>query len=184
MRIIAGELKGRRLMTPQDNRVRPTTDKVKEAVFSMVQSYLPDGVVIDCFAGTGSLGLEAVSRGARHVYFIDKDKASIRLVKENVAYCGVGDRATILWADYERALGKVDQQADVIFLDPPYDAGIIEDVIGCIIEKDRLAEDGIIVCEHSFYDSMPEEISGLTVLKSKKYGKIGITVYHRPIEED
>ena len=92
MRIIAGELKGRRLHTPDDDRVRPTTDKVKEAVFSMIAPWLCESVVADLFAGTGNLGLEAVSRGASRVYFVDKDRRSIALIRENVSYCKVEDR--------------------------------------------------------------------------------------------
>ena len=117
MRIIAGELKGRRLKTPYDDRVRPTTDKVKEAVFSMISPYLYDSVAVDLFAGTGNLGLEAISRGARRVYFADKDRRSIALVRENTAYCRVEDRSVILWSDYRDALLKIEDPVDIIFLD-------------------------------------------------------------------
>ena len=92
MRIIAGELKGRRLKTPEDNRVRPTADKVKEAVFSMISPWIYDSTAVDLFAGTGNLGLEAISRGASHVIFVDKDRRSIALIRENAAYCRVEDR--------------------------------------------------------------------------------------------
>ena len=110
MRIIAGELKGRRLVTPADNRVRPTTDKVKEAVFSMISAYLPDSVVVDLFAGTGNLGLEAISRGAKRAYFIDRDRASIAMVRENVKYCKVEDRSVIIWSDYVAGLKKINDK--------------------------------------------------------------------------
>ena len=96
MRIIAGELKGRRLTAPKDESVRPTAEKVREAVFSMLQTYIPDAVVVDLFAGTGSLGLEALSRGARRAYFVDRDRTSIALVKANVGTCGVEDRKSVV----------------------------------------------------------------------------------------
>ena len=99
MRIIAGEFKGRRLRSPEDRRVRPTSDKVKEAVFSMLSPYLYDSTAADLFAGTGSLGLEAISRGARRVYFSDRDRRSIALIRDNVAHCRAEDRSVILCSD-------------------------------------------------------------------------------------
>lgn len=179
MRIIAGELKGRRLTAPSDNRVRPTTDKVKEAIFSMISAYLPDGVVIDLFAGTGNLGLEAISRGAARAYFVDKDRASIALVRENVKYCKVEDRAVILWSDFASAFKKINDKADVIFLDPPYGAGYMEDCLRLIGESGLLVDDGIVVAEHSFTETLPDEIADMVLVKSKRYGKIGVSVYEK-----
>ena len=99
MRIIAGELKGRRLKTPEDDRVRPTAAKVKEAVFSMISPWIYDSTAVDLFAGTGNLGLEAISRGASHVIFVDKDRRSIALIRENAAYCRLEARCDIIWSD-------------------------------------------------------------------------------------
>ena len=115
MRIIAGELKGRRLKTPEDNRVRPTADKVKEAVFSMISPWIYDSTAVDLFAGTGNLGLEAISRGASHVIFVDKDRRSIALIRENAAYCRVEDRCDIIWSDYRNAAAKI--SGDGVFSD-------------------------------------------------------------------
>ena len=179
MRIIAGELKGRRLVTPADNRVRPTTDKVKEAVFSMISAYLPDSVVVDLFAGTGNLGLEAISRGAKRAYFIDRDRASIAMVRENVKYCKVEDRSVIIWSDYVAGLKKINDKVDVIFLDPPYVAGFIDKCLEAVAESDILLEDGIIVAEHSAKDEVTETAGGFVKVKSKRYGSINITVYEK-----
>lgn len=177
MRIISGELKGRRLMTPSDNRVRPTTDKVKEAVFSMIAGYLYESIVIDLFSGTGSLGLEAISRGANKVYFVDSDRRSISIIRENINHCKVEDRTVVLHADYASAISKIDDKADVIILDPPYSSGYITKSIKIIQEQGLLAEDGIIVAEHAVTEELPEEISGLQIYKFKKYGKINISIY-------
>ena len=179
MRIIAGELKGRRLVTPADNRVRPTTDKVKEAVFSMISAYLPDSVVVDLFAGTGNLGLEAISRGAKRAYFVDRDRASISMIRENVKYCKVEDRSVIIWSDYAAALKKINDKVDVIFLDPPYTAGFIDKCMEAIAESDILLDDGIIVAEHSARDEVPDTIGGFVKFKEKRYGKINISVYEK-----
>ena len=179
MRIIAGELKGRRITPPKDNRVRPTTDKVKEAIFSMISGYLQDSVVVDLFAGTGNLGLEAISRGAERAYFVDRDRTSIGLVRENVKYCQVEDRAVIQCAEFASFLEKFNEKADVIFLDPPYSAGYMESCLDIIGRRNLLCEDGIAVAEHSSRENLPEEISGLTLIKTRTYGKISVSLYER-----
>jgi 16S rRNA (guanine(966)-N(2))-methyltransferase RsmD len=179
MRIIAGELKGRRLASPSDNRVRPTTDKVKEAVFSMIAGYLQDSVVLDLFSGTGNLGLEAVSRGAKRAYLVDRDRASIALIRENVQHCKVEDRTVILLSDYAAALRKFNDSADVIFLDPPYKAGYMEECFELIADNNVLADDGIIVAEHSSSETLPDELSGMVLVKSKHYGKISVSIFEK-----
>ncbi len=177
MRIIAGEMKGRRLRTPDDSRVRPTTDKVKEAIFSMIAPYLEDSVVIDLFAGTGNLGLEAISRGARRVYFADRDRRSIALVRENTAYCRAEERAVILCADYKEALTEIGERADIIFLDPPYRSGHLEKALEQIAVNDILEEGGLVVAEHDVGSPMPDLLGNLVMVKSRKYGKIAVTIY-------
>lgn len=179
MRIIAGELKGRKLVTPKDDSVRPTTDKVKEAVFSMLMPYLQDSVVIDLFAGTGSLGLEAVSRGAKRAYFVDRDRRSIALIRENVRHCGVEDRSVILCSDHASALSRIHDTADIVFLDPPYKAGLMTECLQLLGSSDILPEGGLVVAEHDSYDCLPEEFAGFRKIKERKYGKIGITVYEQ-----
>lgn len=179
MRIIAGELKGRKLQTPADDRIRPTADKVKEAVFSMVSSHLPGSLVVDLFAGTGNLGLEAISRGARCVYFVDRDRRSIALVQENVRHCGVEDQSVILCADYASALQRLTEPVDLFLLDPPYDSGSLEKCLHHIDREDLLAEDGWIVAEHRATEDLPEKIGHLQKIKVRKYGKIGISIFEK-----
>ena len=177
MRIIAGELKGRRLRMPDDNRVRPTADKVKEAVFSMISPWIYDSTAADLFAGTGNLGFEAISRGASYVYFADKDRRSIALVQENAAYCKVEDRCEILWADYRKAISKIGVPVDIVFLDPPYSKGMLTDALEIIAQTGFLSEGGIAVAEHGIDEKLPESFGSLTLIKNKRYGKIGISVY-------
>jgi 16S rRNA (guanine966-N2)-methyltransferase len=177
MRIISGELRGRKLLSPDSDKVRPTTDKVKEAVFNILAPYLEDAVVIDLFAGTGSLGLEALSRGAVRVYFVDKSKESINLVKENVKRCAAEDRSVILLYDFERGLERIPEKVDIIFLDPPYSKGFMEKSLSLISASMRLNEDGIVVAEHGKDEILPDRIGNLTKIKEKKYGKIMISIY-------
>lgn len=177
MRIIAGELKGRKIEAPKGDNVRPTSDKVKEAIFSMLTNSIYDEVVIDVFAGTGNLGLEAISRGAKHCYFGDKSRESLSFIKNNIKHCKVEDRATIIAGDYTSVLKKVPVQAGVILLDPPYLDGLMVSCIELISELDLLHEDGIIVAEHSLMEKLPEEIGKYSLIKERRYGKIAVSIY-------
>lgn len=177
MRIISGDLKGRRLQTPKGDNVRPTSDKVKEAIFSMIADIYYDEAVIDLFAGTGNLGIEALSRGASKCYFGDKSKESLRLVKENVNTCRVQDSSVIIAGDYEMVLKRIPEKAHIIFLDPPYKEGLMISCLELISSLNLLADEGMIIAEHSFSEKLPEEIGIYEKIKEKRYGKIGVTVY-------
>lgn len=184
MRIIAGELKGRRLETPPESeRIRPTTERVKEAVFSMAAPYLEDALVVDLFTGTGNLGLEAISRGARYVIFGDKSRKSLALAERNIRHCGVLDKSTLILGDWEQVLRRIKQPQDVFFLDPPYADGILFDCIQKISESDMLTSEGIIVAEHSVKEDLPEDIGSFERLKRKRYGNIVISIYSKKSEE-
>ena len=183
MRIIAGDFKGRRLFTPKDSRIRPTTDKVKESIFSMIAAYLDDAVVIDLFSGTGNLGLEAISRGAKRCYFGDKSRESMELTRQNIAHCRQEAHAVTIPGDFESVLRKIPEKADIIFLDPPYKYGLIHDSLELISELSLLTEDGIIVAEHGADEPLEDEVSGFTKIKEKTYGKISISIYGIDLEE-
>lgn len=179
MRIIAGEFKGRKLTAPPDYNVRPTAEKVREAVFSMIQMHVEDAVVVDLFAGTGSLGLEALSRGAKRAYFVDKDRRSISLVRENVKACGMEDYSVIMCSDYALGLANLHDRADIVFLDPPYKAGLMLDCLRRLAESDVLPEGGIVVAEHGREELLPEKIRSLELVKDRKYGKVRVSIYEK-----
>lgn len=177
MRIIAGDLKGRKLESPKDNRVRPTSDKVKEAIFNIIANFYYDEVVIDLFAGTGNFGIEAISRGARHCYFGDKSRDSLALIRENISKCRVQDKSTIIAGDYEMVLKRIPEKAQIIFLDPPYKDGLMISCIELINDLDLLEEDGYIIAEHSVSEKLPEVVGKYQLVKEKKYGKIAVSIY-------
>lgn len=177
MRIIAGEYKGRRLASPQDYSIRPTTDKVKEALFSILADRIYGRRVLDLFAGTGNLGIEALSRGAEICVFADSSRESLRLIRENIAHCKAEDGAQIEVGDYRKVLGKQSEPFDVILLDPPYDKGLLDDCLRLIAENHLLTDDGVIVAEHRKEESMPQELYGFKKEKERKYGIVVLSIY-------
>lgn len=152
MRIISGKYKGARLFSPVDDRVRPTTDRIKESVFNIITSRmrLSEATVLDLFAGSGALGLEACSRGAGKVVFVDHDKDSIKLVKDNIAKIRLPDaQYEIYFTEYATALKKLaGRNFDLIFLDPPYASDAAEKALALIEKYNLLSDGGIVVVEH------------------------------------
>lgn len=177
MRVIAGDFKGRKLEAPMDNKVRPTSDKVKEAMFSILMNDTYDKVFCDLFAGTGGLGIEALSRGARLCYFVDQSNDSIGLIRKNVATCKAEGYSKILQGDFVRALSRIREKVDVFIIDPPYGEGTEIRAMEKIAELDLLADEGKIVVEHQKRDELPEEIAGFTKVKEKKYGRVVLSIY-------
>lgn len=179
MRITTGEYKGRMLNTPENNKVRPTTGKVKEAIFSMLMNDIYDSVVADIFSGTGNLGLEALSRGARKCYFGDNSRDSIRLITENIGYCRAQEKSVVIAGSYEKVLDRIREKVDIFLLDPPYRDGLMIDTIERICDLDMLADDGIIVSEHHSKEVLPDKIGDVVKIKEKKYGTIIVNIYRK-----
>lgn len=177
MRIITGEYRGRRLESPIGYDVRPTTDKVKEAIFNLLMNDIWDAVVVDLFAGTGNLGLEALSRGAKRCYFCDNSRESLNLVKTNIAKCNAQDKSMVLAGDYSKALGRIREKVQVFLIDPPYRDGLYEKCLNQIDGLDLLDKEGIIITEHGVHDPVPQQAGNLVKVKEKKYGKILVSIY-------
>ena len=182
MRIITGEYRGRRLESPAGYDVRPTSDKVKEAVFNIIMNEVWDATCVDLFAGTGNLGLEALSRGAKKCYFGDNSRESINLIKNNVKMCRAEDKSVIIAGDYSKILGRINEKVDIFLLDPPYQDGLYENCLEIIDSLDLLSEEGIIVAEHGVRDYVPETVGSLEIIKERKYGKIMVTIYAKKSE--
>jgi 16S rRNA (guanine(966)-N(2))-methyltransferase RsmD len=182
MRIISGTARGRRLKEPADYRVRPTTDKVKESIFNIVQFDIEGRKVLDLFAGSGQLGIEALSRGAGSVTFVDRAPDSLRLVRENLKLSGLGDSARVVAADSIAFLSG-GEKFDLIFLDPPYDTDLLEKSLINVNKFDILKENGIMVWESQREKVLPELTEPYFMLKEYNYGKIRITTYSRRADQ-
>ena len=179
MRVITGTARGRRLKELEGRETRPTTDKVKESLFSIIQFDLEGRRVLDLFAGTGQLGIEALSRGASEVVFVDQSRESVRIVKENLKACGMSAPVFQTNAlDFLRSCGTF----DLIFVDPPYDAGLYEPVLNAINSVDNLSDGGIIVCEARRETVLPEMAPPYSRKKEYRYGKVKICVYTKETE--
>ncbi len=181
MRVIAGSAKGRKLHTLEGMDVRPTTDKVKEAIFSSIQFDLYEASVLDLFAGSGQMGIEALSRGAEHATFVDVSAKSLQVTRENLAALGFEKQASCVQADGRDFLKTDCNRYHIAVLDPPYHKGLLEEVLPLLCE--RMLAGGKIICEHETEHMMPEEIGSLRKKKQYRYGKISVTVYINQEEE-
>ena len=176
MRVITGSQRGRKLMSLEGDSVRPTTDKVKESIFNIIQFDVPDAKVLDLFAGSGQLGIEALSRGEESCVFVDSSSKSISVVEENLKITSFREKAKTVRSDALGYLDRVIETYDIALLDPPYKAGLMEDAIERVAP--HINENGVIVCETGAEEVLPENIDGFTS-KRYKYGKIALTVYRK-----
>lgn len=179
MRVITGKAKGVALKTPDGMLTRPTTDRVKEALFSIIQFYLPASRVLDLFGGTGQLGIEALSRGAKSAVFVDSREDACALIRENLHRTKLTQDAKVVKSDYLAYLQRCREQFDVILLDPPYAEVFLENALKCIMEIDILQSGGIIVAERPLGKDLPDAPQGYQRSKDYKYGKILLTVYQK-----
>ena len=174
MRVITGSARGRRLKELPGLDTRPTTDRVKEGLFSALQFDIEGRRVLDLFAGTGQLGIECLSRGAESAVFVDKDRAAIQIVKENLKLCGL--KGTVVQEDalsFLRHCGRF----DIIFVDPPYDSNLYESVLETVKLVDILSEGGIILCEARRDRALPEMTPPYRKRKEYVYGKVKLCLY-------
>lgn len=182
MRVITGTARGRKLIAPEGLDVRPTKDSVKEAIFSAIQFETEGSVVLDLFSGSGQLGIEAVSRGAKKAYLVDSSQNSIKFIKQNVAHVGFESQCEIVNMPNSAFLRTTGEKFDIALLDPPYEKSLIQRSLPALTEK--MKDTGVIICEHKPGCRLPEEINGFVITKSKKYGKTALTFYRKPQTED
>lgn len=182
MRIIAGAFRRRRLQTPNSAGIRPTSDRVREAVFSMIAEHVPDARVLDLFAGTGALGLEALSRGARFCCFVDNGAEALRLVRANILLCSAQDRSRIIAGTVASALRRLESENepfDLVFLDPPYGKGYVEETLHII---GPVAGAGALVIAERHVKDLHQPISDPAWQedRERRYGDTLISIYSRP----
>ena len=178
MRIISGRKRGHKLLEFEGENVRPTTDRVKESVFNLIQGFVPDAVCLDMFAGSGALSFEAISRGAQKAVCIDSDKRSIDIIKKNALSLGLFEDCDIVNMSCFDYVERTTEKFDIVFLDPPYNKNFIEPVLDALIKNDVLNEDGIIVLESDGTD-FHDEFEGLDIYRQRKYGRTYITIYKK-----
>lgn len=179
MRVITGTARGKRLKTPDGLLTRPTAERVKEAVFSAVQFEIQNASFLDLFAGSGQMGIEALSRGARSAVFVDGRREACKLVRENLKQTGFEKQAQVIQSDYLAYLEHCREKFDLIFLDPPYAEVFLENSLKKISEIDILSDCGIIICERPAEKQLEMVIPGLIRCKDYRYGKTCVTIYRK-----
>ena len=179
MRVISGSAHGVALKTPDGSKTRPTADRVKEAMFSIIQFDLPGARVLDLFGGTGQLGIEALSRGAKFSVFVDQGAQACALIRENLKRTRFENSAKVIQSDYDLYLRKNSDKFDIILLDPPYAEVFLENSLKIISEIDILQSGGIIVAERPLGKEIPCEFSGLVRSKDYKYGNTLLTIFRK-----
>jgi 16S rRNA (guanine(966)-N(2))-methyltransferase RsmD len=180
--VVAGSAKGHKLKTLSDNSTRPTSDRVKEALFSIIANYIPDADVIDLFAGTGSLGIEALSRGAKKAVFVDKSKDCYELIKGNLEHTKLTDKAVIIATGIQEAIPGIAKQMskfDIILMDPPYRKNLVKETLTILSNNDIMNENCIIIAEHDKSDEVPSEVGRIKLIRTQKYKDTILSIYKR-----
>ena len=179
MRVIAGQARGIQLNTPEGMKTRPTADRVKEAMFSIIQFDLPSAKVLDLFGGTGQLGIEALSRGASYATFVDAEKNACALIRDNLKRTKFDLQAKVVCSDYEIFLKNTTDKYDIVLLDPPYAEVFLEKSLKMITEIDILQYNGIIVTERPLGKELSCDFPGFIRSKDYKYGKTLVTLFRK-----
>lgn len=175
MRVIAGEAGGRKLKSGQGTKARPTTDMVKEALFNTLANRVVDAIWLDLFAGFGGIGIEALSRGAKKVVFVEQDPKHLAIIKENLALTQLQERAQLVRGDVLKIVPTLSDVYDVIYIDPPYESGLYEPTLELVLAKSLLHPNGVLILEHNkaLTPQIPETFE---VLRAKTYGETGLTI--------
>ena len=175
MRVISGYARGRRIIAPKGTKIRPTSDRVKEAIFNTISPLVAQSDFLDLFAGTGNIGIEALSRGANSCTFVDKSLQAIKCIKNNLSNTGFEDRSTIMLGDSRTIIAKLTQTYDIIFLDPPYGYDLVIPIMKKL--KLLLKEEGIIVVETENKIELPSQCDTFRLLKTSRYGDTQVGYY-------
>jgi RNA methyltransferase, rsmD family len=180
MRVTAGTLKNRKIKSREGRETRPTLERIKEAIFSIIEDKVVDAKFLDLYSGTGNIAIEALSRGAKRAVMIEQDKEALRIIIDNIDTLGLTNVSRAYKNDVSRAieiLGRKNEKFDIIFLDPPYKENISILTIEKVSENNILAEGGIIISEHSIYEKMPEKIGNFVKYDERNYNKKIVTFY-------
>lgn len=180
MRVITGTARGRKLFTLEGDDVRPTTDMVKEAIFSIIQFEIEGRRVLDLFAGSGQLGIEALSRGAHNATFVDNSRKSVEVVRKNLEHTGFTKSAVVLNTDSLAFLRTRGEKYDIAFLDPPYGTGLLQKALELV--PSVMSDAGIVICEAPRDDVLPETAGDMKLAKRYRYGKTYVYTYRKQLD--
>ena len=181
MKITSGKYKYRNIEVPRG--IRPTTEKVREAVFSMIMQWLPEAEVLDLLAGSGAMGIEALSRGAAKCTFVESNRQNQRVLISNISNCGAGEEAAVIGRDFEAALSEIAGKRekpvfDIVIIDPPYEKTDYYDTAMLKLQEFGLVDEGsVVVCEHLYDNKLSDTYGKLSKIKEKKYGSIGVDLF-------
>ncbi|MEG2536944.1 MAG: 16S rRNA (guanine(966)-N(2))-methyltransferase RsmD [Hydrogenoanaerobacterium sp.] len=182
MRVITGTARGRKLTAPDGIEIRPTTDMVKESIFSIIQFDIPGAAVLDLFAGTGQMGIEALSRGAASVSFVDSSKQAIAAIKQNLEATELLENAKIYPMDAKAYLMSAGEHYDIALLDPPYNKGVLVEVLPSVAR--HMAKNSVILCETQLQELLPETAGDFVLRRTYRYGKVKVWMYKNDGGED
>ena len=185
MRVVAGEAKGRRLKAPSGDRIRPTADRVKESLFEVIGERVRDARVLDLFAGTGNLGIEALSRGARSALFVDADRSAVRLIVQNLNRTRLEERAETWKSDARSALERLKKSGsrfDIVLLDPPYEYDSLESILSQLYRYRLLSPGGLLVIEHDRRTDLPQRTGSVQLCDRRRFGDTMISFYQQKPE--
>lgn len=179
MKVISGTLKGRKIEGYTIDGTRPTMDRVKESLFATIQNNIKNSIVLDLFAGSGQLGIEAISNGANTCYFIDNNKEVIKVLNQNISNLNIKQNSKVILSDWKKILNEFAEKNikfDLIFVDPPYDYNVYEKILEKVSTLNLLNEDGLIILEHSNL-KFKDTYNNLTLFKERKYGNKSVNIY-------
>ena len=177
MRVITGSARGRKLEAPQGLTTRPTSDMVKESMFSIIQFEVEEAMVLDLFAGSGQLGIEALSRGARFAVFVDQSREAQDVIRANLQSTGLAQKSRVAAMDAKDFLRSTNERFTIALLDPPYNQGILDEVLPLVAPK--MADSGVIICETEKNEVLPAKAGDFSIYKEYRYGKKKLTVYRK-----
>jgi len=185
VRVISGQAKGRRLKAPADDSIRPTADQAKESLFNIIGQRVQGALVLDLFAGTGNLGIEALSRGARRAFFVDVAKKAVATIRENLSLVQFADRSIIWQADAFSALSRLRRMGrrfDLVFSDPPYGHQLAKRSLRVLAGEQLVQKNGLVIVEHHRNDHLPRQVVTLLMMDERRFGDSVLTFYRQKVE--
>lgn len=178
MRIIGGKAKGKLIITLKNNDIRPTGAKVREAIFNIIAPYIEDSIFLDGFAGSGAVGIEALSRGAKKCFFVDNNLAGINIIKKNIKNTGFDENSIVIKDNFFNFIKQNKYNFDIIFLDPPYAIDVVRDIVINVEKTDILKAGGLLIVEHDRYIEL-NPCEYMALIKQKKYSDTTVSIYER-----